>query len=97
MQSLTERELTKRVDLLDKGISQLKILEKEVNKIRPEDVYDANGNKVPGNFTKAQFESLKKAKEKRDKLANALEKAFGGEAFDKLANLVAGKDTDENE
>lgn len=92
VQSLVEREQVKRVDMLDNGMRKLKELEREVNKIRPEDSFDAQGNKVPGNFTKAQFETLKKAKEKRDKLASALEKAFNGEGFDKLSNLVAGKE-----
>lgn len=90
--ALTERELVKRVDMLDKGLSKLKEMDREINKIRPEDSFDSDGNKVPGRFTKAQFESLKKAREKREKLHGAMEKAFAGEGFDKLTNLVAGKE-----
>ena len=93
--ALTERELTKRVDMLDKGLTKMKELNKEVEKIRPDDQFSADGTKTPGPFTKAQFETLKKAKEKRDKFAAVLEKAFAGEGFDKLANFVAGKESDD--
>ena len=94
--SLLERELVKRVDMLDKGLSKMKELKKEVDKIRPADMFDTAGNKVPGNLTKQQYEELKKAKEKLNKLENALEKAFEGEGFDKLAGLVAGKSSDDD-
>lgn len=95
--ALTERELVKRVDLLDKGLAKLKEVKKEVDKIRPADMFDAEGNKVPGHFTKQQHEELKKAKEKFAKLEKAVEKAFAGEEFDKLANLVAGKGGDDED
>jgi|SRR5579885_1435319 len=95
--ALTERELAKRVDLLDKGLAKLKEVKKEVDKIRPADMFDSEGNKVPGHFTKQQHEELKKAKEKFAKLERAVEKAFAGEEFDKLANLVAGKGGDDED
>jgi hypothetical protein len=95
--ALTERELVKRVDLLDKGLAKLKEVKKEVDKIRPADMFDGDGNKVPGHFTKQQHEELKKAKEKFAKLEKAVEKAFAGEEFDKLANLVAGKGGDDED
>lgn len=90
--ALTERVLAQRVDMLDKGLAKLKELKKEVDKIRAPDMFDVDGNKVPGFFTKAQNEELKKAKEKLSKLEKAVEKAFNGEEFDKLAGLVSGKD-----
>lgn len=93
--ALTERELNKRVEMLDKALVKGKELEKEVLKIRPEDSYDAQGNKVPGNFTKAQFETLKKAKEKSDKFNAALEKAFAGD-FEKLSGLMSGKESSDS-
>lgn len=92
VESLTERVLVQRVDMLDKGLSKLKELKKEVDKIRAPDMFDAAGNKVPGYFTKAQNEELKKAKEKFNKLEKAIEKAFNGEEFDKLSGLVSGKE-----
>lgn len=95
--ALTERELVKRVDMLDKGLAKVKELKREVDKIRPTDLFDAEGNKVPGHFTKAQHEELKKAKEKFAKLESALEKAFAGEGFDKLSGLVSGKSSDDED
>jgi hypothetical protein len=95
--ALTERELVKRVDMLDKGLAKAKELKREVDKIRPADMFDSEGNKVPGHFTKQQHEELKKAKEKLSKLEAALEKAFAGEGFDKLANLVAGKSSEDED
>lgn len=90
--ALTERVLAQRVDLLDKGLAKLKEMKKEMDKIRPADMFDVAGNKVPGYFTKAQNEELKKAKEKLNKLEKAVEKAFNGEEFDKLASMVSGKE-----
>lgn len=99
--TLTERELVKRVDLLDKALVKRKEVAKELDKIRAEDTFDGDGNKVPGTFTKAQYESRKKAKEKLSKFDAALERAFSGEGFDKLAQMVAGggggSDKDESE
>ena len=90
--ALVEREVGKRVDLLDKGLAKLRELKREVDKIRPPVAFTADGTKVEGNFDKATFETLKKAREKVTKLETALEKAFQGQEFDKLSNLVAGKE-----
>lgn len=90
---LVERELVKRVDLLDKGLVKLRELKRDLDKIRPVDKFTADGQKVPGDFTKQEFETLKKAREKFTKLESALQKAFEGQEFDKLSNLVAGKET----
>lgn len=95
--TLTERELVKRVDMLDKGLAKVKELKRDVDKVRPADLFDADGNKVPGHFTKQQHEELKKAKEKLAKLEGALEKALAGEGFDKLAGLVSGKSSDDED
>jgi len=89
---LVEREIAKRVDLLDKGLAKLREAKGEVNKIRPPVSFTADGTKVEGTFSKADFEVLKKAKEKVAKLESALEKAFAGEEFDKLSGLVGGKE-----
>lgn len=88
---LVTREVSKRVDLLDKGLNKLREAKAELNKIRPPVSYQADGTKVDGLFAKADFEKLKQAKEKVSKLENALEKAFAGQEFDKLAGLVGGK------
>lgn len=94
---LAERELSKRVDLLDKGLAKLRDLKREVDKIRPPVSFTADGTKVEGTFSKSDFENLKKSKEKVAKLESALEKAFAGQEFDKLANLASGKDASSSE
>jgi hypothetical protein len=94
--ALTEREVTKRVDMLDKALVKLKEFKKDVEKVRPTDQFDLNGNKVPGLLTKQQHDELSKAKEKLAKLEQAVERAFAGEGFDKLAGLVGGKSGDED-
>lgn len=92
---LVEREVAKRVDLLDKGLAKLRELKREVDKIRPKKVFDVETLKeVPGTtLTAEEAKNLKAAREKVTKLENALEKAFAGQEFDKLSNLVAGKET----
>jgi hypothetical protein len=91
-QVLVEREVAKRVDMLDKGLAKLREAKGEVNKIRPPVSFTPDGIKVEGNFSKADFETLKKVKEKVAKLEGALEKAFAGQEFDKLSSLIGGKE-----
>lgn len=91
--TLTERELVKRVDLLDKGLAKLKELKKAVDKFRPKKLFDADGKEVPGTYSEDEVKNLKKAKENLAKLEGALEKAFAGQEFDKLAGLVSGKES----
>ena len=90
--ALVERELVKRVEMLDKGLAKLRDVKRDLDKIRPPVSYTADGQKVEGTFSKADFENLKKARERVTRLESALEKAFAGQEFDKLANLVAGKE-----
>lgn len=61
-------------------------MEKDLNKIRPEETFPVEETSQPAVFyTKANFEARKKALEKLDKFDQALESAFKGEAngFDK--------------
>lgn len=88
--ALVERELAKRVDLLDKALVTRAKLNAEVNKIRPKKMYDASGQEVPGFFTAEEVKTLNQAKEKLAKFDRTLEAAFNGEGFDKLAQAVGG-------
>lgn len=90
--ALVEREITKRVELLDKGLGKLRELKGEINKVRPPVSYTLDGQKVEGNLSKQDFEALKKLRERLGKLEAALEKAFAGQEFDKLAGLCGGKE-----
>jgi hypothetical protein len=111
--ALTERELVKRVDTLDKALTKRAQLQGEVNKIRlpskkafklvngqmqeVEAVFTQEEVKKFNEETKQYAKQLKEATEKLQKFDNALEKAFAGEGFDKLTNLVGGKDVSDDE
>lgn len=89
---LVEREVSKRVELLDKGMNKLREARRELDKIRPPTVFNGAGEKMEGTFSKDEWQKKQQAKEKVEKLEKTLESAFAGQDFDKLASLVAGKD-----
>ncbi len=107
--ALTERELVKRVDILDKALTKRAQLQGDLNKIRLPSkkafkLVDGQMQEVEAVFTQEEVKKfneeskqyakqLKEATEKLQKFDNALERAFAGEGFDKLANLVGGKET----
>ncbi|CAB4196758.1 hypothetical protein UFOVP1290_278 [uncultured Caudovirales phage] len=90
--SLVEREVTRRVDLLDKGLNKLKTAKKELDKVKPDvETFSEAGEKLTATFSKVKFEERKKALEVFEKLSKAVEAAFAGEAgdcFNKLEELV---------
>src|ERR1051325_2448946 len=87
--TLVERELANRADLLLKGLEKIREAKKELDKIRPDiESFDEGGTKVHAHYSKAKLDERKKALELRDKLEKAWEQAFNGESFDKLRELV---------
>ena len=90
--SLVEREVSRRVDLLDKGLTKLKAAKKELDKVKPDvETFSEAGEKLASTFSKAKFEERKKALEAYEKLSKSVEAAFAGEAgdcFNKLEELV---------
>lgn len=102
VKALTERELVKRVDLLDKALVKRSQLQNEVNAIRPPSkkafvLVDGQMQEVQAVYTpeeaKKHNEEMKqyqkKLKEATDKLANfdkTLEAAFGSEGPEKLGD-----------
>lgn len=87
--ALVDRELTSRVDLLDKALTKLKDAKKEVDKLRPDvETFDETGAKVTSHYSKAKLEERKKAVEAKEKLEKAVEQALSGESFDKLKELM---------
>lgn len=103
VQVLTERELTKRVDLLDKALVKRQTLFIEVKKLKPKMLCvlaeDGTTTNVPAPVTpdeaKKFQKALKEAKEKLEKFDLLLEKAFSSadqDAFDKLGKQVSGKE-----
>lgn len=106
---LTERELAKRVDLLDKALVKRQALFIETKKLKPKKMVvlneDGSTTDVPVPMTPEEVKKFQKAvKEANEKLAkfdDLLEKAFTGAAqdsFDKLAKQVSGAaDTEKTE
>lgn len=102
---LVEREVSKRVDLLDKALVKRQQLFIETKKFKLKTgtliAEDGTKSKVTLPMTedevKAYEKGVKEAKEKLEKFDAALEKAFSGDkdAFDKLAKQVAGKSDEE--
>lgn len=99
--ALTERELSKRVDMLDKALVKRRDLQRDVQKIKPKKTFkivDGQHVEVDAMYTedeaKAFVKQTKDAREKLQKFDAALEKAFSGEDFDKLAQQLGGKSDD---
>jgi hypothetical protein len=87
--TLVEREIGQRVDVLDKALSKREQLERDIRKLKPDDVsYDGDGNVVSAHYSKAKYEELKKAKDKLAKLDTAIEKALADNDFGKLKDAV---------
>jgi acetylornithine deacetylase/succinyl-diaminopimelate desuccinylase-like protein len=90
---LAEVEISRRVDLIMKGINHLEKLEKEWKKVDgKKDVitYNDAGEKIE-TMSKARWEEIKKAKEKVDKMTKAIDSALKDnttDAYNKLSDLV---------
>ena len=104
--TLIEREMTRRVDLLDKALVKRQQLFVEVKKLRPQKLFKINEDgtstevdaPVTADEAKKFAKALKEAKEKLEKFDTLLEKAFTNpdkDTFDKLGKQVAGKDSEE--
>ena len=101
VKALTERELAKRVELLDKALVKRAQLSGELNKIRPKKAFtlvDGKMQEVPAVYTEEESKQfnkqVKEAREKLEKFDAVLEAAFANadkESFAKLTNLVGGK------
>lgn len=96
--ALVERELVKRVDLLDKAIVKRQELVRALNKIQPKKMMKLVNGKMEevealysSEEAKQFMKTVKEATEKLAKFDSAMEEAFNGTGFDKLANMVSGK------
>ncbi len=70
-------KLTERVALVKSAVAKVVELEKELKKIKPDQLaYDADGKVVQEFFSKAVSDKLKETKEKIVKLEAAITKAF---------------------
>lgn len=98
--SMVEKELVSRADTLERALVKLKDCAKEIAKIKPDqETYTLDENKKPVKsvcFSKAKYEELKKAEEKRDGIEAMIETVLSSktedgklkEAFNKLAEAL---------
>lgn len=84
--SLVEREASRRTDAIVKVMDKIDSAQRELRKIKPDvgPFYDEEGNLIEGSakWTKAKLEERKKAQEKINKMQNAVEKAIEGDMQD---------------
>jgi hypothetical protein len=91
--SLAEKEVSRRVELIGQGLSKLDQMTRERYKLaKPTNVtYNLDNTIASESYSKEALEALKKHDEKFDKLQRAVEKALKGDLKD-LPGLVNSKD-----
>ena len=84
-----EKEVSARVDLLDKGMQRRFQCLTELNKVNRPDVehYDEAGKPSAGHYTKERIKAIKEAKEALGKATNALLEALTKNNWQKLKEL----------
>lgn len=86
--TLVEREIASRVDILDKALIKIREAKKEFQKMKPDQVsFDAGGQKIE-TWSKLAHDNKTKAEGDLAKLEDAFAKAMIGEQFDKLREMI---------
>jgi hypothetical protein len=88
--SLVEREVAARTDILDKALAKRTELDREIRKLQKPDVeqFDHEGKVMSASFSKARVDELKKAREGLEKLEKAIDKAITDNDFSKVKEIV---------
>jgi hypothetical protein len=81
-----EKEVSGRVDLLDKAMQKRFQCLTELNKVNRPDVeaFNPDGSRAYGHFSKDRLKAIKDAKEALAKVEHAIEKALVGNDWSKL-------------
>lgn len=88
--SLVEIEVNNRVDLLRKAIEAGDTINKEIQKIKPDQTsYDSAGKVVSETYSKTKVEELKKANAKLEKVNKAIDKYIDTGDISDLKNLAS--------
>jgi len=101
--TLVERELTKRSEAVVQCMDTLGKLEGDLRKIKPDQVsYDSDGKIISESFSRNKFEEKKKLIERIGKYTNAITKAIEKADFSDVYNLKnqgsgGGKDSTETD
>ena len=84
-----QSKLASRVELVKKAIVEVTNLQKEIVKVKPDNVlYDSKGAVAQELFSKEVVEKKNKAIERQEKIEKALAKAFDTADYTDLENLV---------
>jgi hypothetical protein len=92
---LAQVEITKRVDIITKGVLKLETLEKELKKINRNDIVNYIDGKPIDSMSKTRFDEIAKAKGKIERLNNAMDNALvqnSFESYEKLADVLKSLD-----
>lgn len=86
VETLVEKEISDRVNLLDKALQKRFQLQVDLRKANKPDVetFNADGSTATQSFTKGKLEEIKKAKEALEKHEQALEKALASNDWNRL-------------
>lgn len=84
--TLVEKEISGRVDLLDKAMQKRFQCLTELNKVDRPDVeaFNPDGSRAYGHFSKDRLKAIKDAKEALAKVEGSIEKALVGNDWSKL-------------
>lgn len=88
---LVDREVDRRVELLDKAIAKLGELRKAEAKCKPDNITMTESGDKHATFTKAKYEEREKLRGKMTKLEGAIDAALVGDkpdAFQKLKEAL---------
>ncbi len=88
VESMVEKEIKARAELLGKALDARSAANSEHQKINKPDVvtYNEHGVEVAGNYTKDHLKKIKESKDKLVKIEKAIELALGGD-WTKLKEL----------
>jgi hypothetical protein len=91
-----QEEIDARVSKTIKAVSELKALEGQLRKLRPDqEQYDGEGKLAAAYYSKVRLEERKKVMEKTERIEVALNDVFQKANFDKLKKLnFEGKNDD---
>lgn len=90
VKQMIQTEVEKRIDLAAKAVAQIDALDGEINKYKKPDVVNKglDGEILSQSWKPETIEANKKAKEKRQKLVAAFEKAMTDNDWEKLKSVL---------
>ena len=77
--ALVEKEVSSRAKLLDESLAKALEIDRALKKLKPAVLYSADGQELPGTFTKKELDEKRKTEEKLHKLESAIAAALEGD------------------